>query len=276
MSVSRCFPLERTMPTCFCCARPSAGSRSRSWAYPRMRCSGFRISWDMCARNSLLAAVGALGFILGIAELARARRDELLQPLAVAAELGHVVHLGDDADGPTAVIGDDRHGEERPHGLAVLSEKAFLDGVRRDVEQAPELHLVGPEVVRVRDVAQPSCAELLGGPPEDAAERAVHPEELSVEREEGLPDRAVLEGGLELPVGGGHPHAARQQYALLRVYLTGRSCYAFWHRDRARLPDGTSSRANCLAYRRAPRQTSSTGPTPSPPQSRFRGAAAME
>ena len=60
------------------------------------------------------------------------------------------------------------------------------------------------------DVAQPSCAELLGGPPEDPAERAVHPEELSVEREEGLPNRAVLEGGLELPVGGGHPDAARR------------------------------------------------------------------
>ena len=123
-----------------------------------MICSGLRISWEMWARNWLLAAVGALGFVLGVAELARARRDELLQPLAVGAELGHVVHLGDDAEGPTAVIGDDRHGEERPHGLAVLSEKAFLDGVGRDVEQAPELHLVGPEVVRVRDVAQPSCA----------------------------------------------------------------------------------------------------------------------
>ncbi len=157
-----------------------------------------------------LGAVGALGFILGIAELARTRLDELLQPFAVAAELGHVVHLSDDADGPTAAIGDDRHGEERPHGLAVLSEKAFLDGVGRDVKQAPELHLVGPEVVRVCDVTQPPCAELLGGPPEDAAERAVDPEKLSVEREEGLPDRAVLEGGLELPVGGGHPRAARR------------------------------------------------------------------
>ena len=157
-----------------------------------------------------LGLVGALGFILGVAELARARRDELLQPLAVGAELGHVVHLSDDPEGPTVVIGDDRHGEERPHGLAVLSEKTFLDGVGRDVEQAPELHLVGPEVVRVRDVAQPSCAELLGGPPEDTAERAVDPEKPSVEREQGLPDRAVLEGGLELPLGGGHPRAARR------------------------------------------------------------------
>ena len=80
-----------------------------------------------------LGLVGALGFILGGAELARARRDELLEPLAVGAELGHVVHLSDDPEGPTAVIGDDRHGEERPHGLAVLSEKTFLDGVGRDV-----------------------------------------------------------------------------------------------------------------------------------------------
>ena len=62
----------------------------------------------------------------------------------------------------------------------------------------------------MRDVAQPSCAELRGGPPEDAAERAVDPEKPSVEREEGLPDRAVLEGGLELPLGGGHPRAARR------------------------------------------------------------------
>ena len=54
-----------------------------------------------------LGPVGALRFILGIAELARTRLDELLQPFAVAAELGHVVHLSDDADGPTAAIGDD-------------------------------------------------------------------------------------------------------------------------------------------------------------------------
>ena len=42
-----------------------------------------------------LGLVGALGFILGVAQLARARRDELLEPLAVGAELGHVLHLSD-------------------------------------------------------------------------------------------------------------------------------------------------------------------------------------
>ena len=157
-----------------------------------------------------LGPVGALGFVLGGAELARARRDQLLQPLAVGAELGHVVHLSDEPEGPTVVIGNDRHREERPHGLAVLSEKTSLDGVGRDVAQALELHLVGPEVVRVRDVAQPSCAELLGSPAEDTAERAVDPEKPSVERKQRLPDRAVLEGGLELPLGGGHPRAARR------------------------------------------------------------------
>ena len=153
---------------------------------------------------------GALGFIFGSAELARARRDQLLEPLAVGAQLGHVVHLSDDVEGPAVVIGDDRHGEQRPHGLTVVSQQTFLDGVGRDVEQTPELHLVGPEVVRVRDVAQPSGAELLGSPAEDTAERAVDPEEPSVEREQRLSDRAVLEGGLELPLGGGHPRAARR------------------------------------------------------------------
>ena len=134
-----------------------------------------------------LGPVGALGFILGVAELARARRDELLQPLAVGAELGHVVHLSDDAQGPTVGIGDDRHGEQHPNRLTVVSEQTFLDGVGRDVEQTRELHLVGPEVVRVRDVAQPSGAELLGRPPEHTAEREVDPEEPSVEREQAFP-----------------------------------------------------------------------------------------
>ena len=36
-----------------------------------------------------LGLAGPFGFILGLAQLARARRDELLEPLAVGAELGH-------------------------------------------------------------------------------------------------------------------------------------------------------------------------------------------
>ena len=43
---------------------------------------------------------------------------------------------------------------------------------------------------------------------EEGAELAVDPEEPSVQREDSLPDRGVLEGGLESPLGGSCPGAA--------------------------------------------------------------------
>ncbi len=117
-----------------------------------------------------LGPVGALGFILGIAELARARRDELLQPLAVGAELGHVLNVSDHLDGSPVVIGDDRHDEQRPHGVALLSDEASLDGVGEDLarEQSPGLRLDRSSSSSGEDVVEPTCADLLGGRAEDA------------------------------------------------------------------------------------------------------------
>ena len=164
----------------------------------------------MWARNQLFGLAGPFGLILGFAQLSRAPRDELLEPLAVSADLGHVLDVSDQLDGLPTGIGDARHGDQRPHGFALLCE-AFLEGAAPDLapEQSPELRLDRSFVV-AEDVEEATCADLLDRRAEHPAQRAVDPEKPTIRREESLGDGNVLERRLELHPGGGHSCAARR------------------------------------------------------------------
>ena len=80
-----------------------------------------------------LGLAGPFGFILGFAQLARARRDELLEPLAVRAELGHVLDVSDHLDRLPAVIGDDRQRRAAPR----RGRRPFGPGVSRRCRFGP-------------------------------------------------------------------------------------------------------------------------------------------
>ena len=87
-SVGRCLPLEWMVPTFF---RSSSLSDRVALEELRVQQDHAQGGADLVGHMGEKLALGrvrALGVILGLAELARARRDELLEPLAVGAELG--------------------------------------------------------------------------------------------------------------------------------------------------------------------------------------------
>ena len=165
--------------------------------------------------KAALGLAGAFGLFLGFAQLARARRDELLEPLAVRADFGHVLNVSEHLDGVPAVVGDGRHDQQRPQRVARRSDEVLLDGVGLDLadEKSPGLRFDRFFVGVAEDVVEPTRADLLGGRAQNATERAVDPEKPSVGREQRLPDGRVLEGRLELPLGGGQPCASRRVLA---------------------------------------------------------------
>src|SRR3954469_16433482 len=78
-----------------------------------------------------LGLVRALSFLLGRMELARSCRDRPLELVAVGAQLGHVLQLRDDLPGAPELVGDDRHGQQLPAGVAVSAKKALITTVCR-------------------------------------------------------------------------------------------------------------------------------------------------
>ena len=126
------------------------------------------------------------------------QRNALHQPVVLclaAFEAADVLDLRDEVQRLPFGVAHQRDGQQRPNGLAVAADIAFLHGVAADVavEQIVQLAEIGVEVVRVGDLLKGQAIESFGRIAEQLAQRPVNLQPFALRRHQRHADGGILQ-----------------------------------------------------------------------------------
>ena len=126
-------------------------------------------------------------------------RVALTQRLLRLLALADVLDLRDEMSGLVLIVSDERHAQQDPDLMAPGMPVPLLDLIGRNVpvEQIRHLTLVDVDVVRVREVAKRTRADLLRRVPGNPTQRVVDAEQLAGHVYQGHADRRVRERGFK-------------------------------------------------------------------------------